>query len=200
VAIRAWQYDVVGISGFTIPLILLDSDVSENAPSDRELTSWLYGGDERYRLAQEMILGVGGVRMLRALGYTAIERFHLNEGHAALLVLELLREAKHRTSGDWDFQTVRDKCIFTTHTPVPAGHDLFPPELVQAVWGELVPPELVRMLAGSDRLNMTHLALNMSKYVNGVAKKHGEVFPADVPRLLHRLHHQWRPFSDLDLG
>jgi starch phosphorylase len=204
VAIRAWRHDVVGATGFSVPLILLDSDVNGNASADRELTSWLYGGDDRYRLAQEIILGIGGVRMLRALGYTAIERFHMNEGHAALLVLELLRET-NATAGQWDFQAVRDKCIFTTHTPVPAGHDQFSPELVQTVWGEPLPPDLVRMLAGSNRFNMTHVALNMSKYVNGVAKKHGEVsqemFPGySIDSITNGVHSPtWtaRAFSDL---
>jgi starch phosphorylase len=175
VGIRAWQHDIVGVTGFSIPLLLLDTNVDGNSPADRELTSWLYGGDDRYRLAQEIVLGSGGLRMLRALGYTAIERFHMNEGHAAFLVLELLREKKHEPPQQWDFQSVRDRCIFTTHTPVPAGHDQFSPELVQAVWGQPLPPDLVRMLAGSERLNMTYLALNLSKYVNGVAKKHGEI-------------------------
>jgi starch phosphorylase len=175
VLIQAWQHDIVGVSGFSIPLLLLDTNVEGNSSADRELTSWLYGGDDRYRLAQEIVLGSGGLRVLRALGHTAIERFHLNEGHAAFLVLELLRETSQGASGHWDFKAVRDKCIFTTHTPVPAGHDQFSTGLVQAVWGQPLPPDLVRMLAGSDRLNMTHLALNLSKYVNGVAKKHGEV-------------------------
>jgi starch phosphorylase len=205
VVIRAWQYDIVGVTGFSIPLLLLDTNVDGNSSPDRELTSWLYGGDDRYRLAQEIVLGSGGLRMLRALGYTSIERFHMNEGHAAFLVLELLRETNHRVPAQWDFQAVRDKCIFTTHTPVPAGHDQFSPELVQAVWGQPLPTDLVRMLAGSDRLNMTHLALNLSKYVNGVAKKHGEVsqemFPGySIDSITNGVHSQtWTgdSFSEL---
>ncbi len=175
VVIRAWQYDITGHSGYVVPLLLLDANVEENAAGDRELTSDLYGGDERYRLAQEMILGIGGVRMLRALGYTHIERFHMNEGHAALLALELLGERKQSEQATWDFDGVRQACIFTTHTPVPAGHDQFSYELVKQMLGDTAPQEVLQMLGGRDRLNMTLLALNMSSYVNGVAKRHGEV-------------------------
>ncbi len=175
VVIQAWQYDIRGVTGYIVPLILLDTDVDENAPADRELTAYLYGGDERYRLAQELVLGVGGVRMLRALGYTELERFHMNEGHAALLAVELLQERNRNQAPQWDFNAVREQCIFTTHTPVPAGHDQFPYDLVKRVLGEPLPLDLLLMLGGQDRLNMTLLALNTSGYVNGVAKRHGEV-------------------------
>lgn len=173
VTLRAWRYDVAGQGGYVVPLILLDADLDDNDPGDRELTHWLYGGDGRYRLAQEIILGVGGVRMLHALGMSGIERFHMNEGHAALLTLELLRVRS--ASGAWDFEGVRSRSVFTTHTPVAAGHDQFGYELVSQVLGPLVPLEVVQMLGGNGQLNMTQLALNMSHYVNGVAKKHGEV-------------------------
>ncbi len=175
VIVRAWQYDIIGSTGFTVPLILLDTNVNGNAIFDRELTTWLYGGDERYRIAQEIVLGIGGVRMLRALGYTELERFHMNEGHAAFLVLKLLEEQGNRGTLDWDFSGIRNKCIFTTHTPVPAGHDRFSYDLVKQVFSEPLPLELIQMLGGKDQLNMTYLALNMSNYVNGVAKRHGEV-------------------------
>ncbi len=175
VIVRAWQSDITGLTGYVVPVLLLDTHVEENAAGDRELTSDLYGGDERYRLAQEIILGIGGVRMLRALGYTQVERFHMNEGHAALLALELLRERKQTEPAAWDFDGVRRDCIFTTHTPVPAGHDQFSYELVKQLLGDTAPLEVLQMLGGRDRLNMTLLALNMSSYVNGVAKRHGEV-------------------------
>ncbi len=175
VIVRAWQYDIMGSAGYSVPLILLDTNVDENTPPDRELTSFLYGGDERYRLAQEIILGMGGLRMLRALGYTQLQRFHLNEGHAALLALELLREQRESAPHTWNFQNVKSRCVFTTHTPVSAGHDQFSYDLVKGVLGEPVPLELVQMLGGRDRLNMTLLALNLSQYVNGVAKRHEEV-------------------------
>jgi len=175
VVVRAWQYDITGHTGYSVPLILLDTNVDENAPPDQELTAFLYGGDERYRLAQEIILGMGGVRMLRALGYNQLERFHMNEGHASLLVLELLRERRGQGAEEWDFHGVRSRCVFTTHTPVPAGHDQFSYDLVKGVLGETIPVEMVQMLGGKNRLNMTLLALNLSRYVNGVAKRHGEV-------------------------
>jgi len=175
VVVRAWQYGITGLTGYVVPLLFLDSNVEENAAGDRELTSDLYGGDERYRLAQEIILGIGGVRMLRALGYTRVERFHMNEGHAALLAIELLRERKQTEPAAWDFDGVRRDCIFTTHTPVPAGHDEFWYGLVKQMLGDTSPLEVLQMLGGKDRLNMTLLALNMSTYVNGVAKRHGQV-------------------------
>lgn len=182
VVVRAWQYDLVGVTGARVPVLLLDVNHPDNAQQDRELSCWLYGGDTRYRLAQEILLGLGGIRMLQALGYTAVERFHMNEGHAAFLTLELLREATPAGSTDWAFPAVRRRCVFTTHTPVPAGHDQFAYDLIRQVIGDLLPLEALQMLAGQDRLNMTLLGFNMSTYVNGVAKRHGEVsqqmFPA----------------------
>lgn len=175
VVIQAWQYDVPGATGFDVPLVLLDTNVAANSPRDRELTSWLYGGDERYRLAQEIVLGIGGVKMLQALGYTGVERFHMNEGHASLLALELLREELDQAALARDISDVRARCVFTTHTPVPAGHDQYSYDLVNDVLGEPLPLAELRMLGGEDRLNMTLLALNLSHYVNGVAKRHGVV-------------------------
>ena len=175
VRIRARQYDIAGATGYSVPLFLLDTNVEDNTPDDKELTSYLYGGDERYRLAQEIVLGIGGVRMLRALGYSELERFHMNEGHAAFLALELLQERKQDTNAEWDFNKIRSQCVFTTHTPVAAGQDQFGYGLVTRVLGEPMPFELLQMLGGQDRLNMTLFALNMSTYVNGVAKRHGEV-------------------------
>jgi starch phosphorylase len=180
VAIRACGYDVASSSGHTVPLVLLDSDVEGNLPADRELTGSLYGGDERYRLSQEIVLGVGGVRMLRALGYTGIRRFHMNEGHSSLLALELLREEADRplTEG---IERVKRRCIFTTHTPVPVGHDQFAYGLVKELLGDPVPLEELQMLGGPERLNMSRLALNLSHYVNGVAKRHGEISQGMFP-------------------
>jgi glycogen phosphorylase len=203
VTIRAWEYRVLGTSGDEISVFLLDTDLPENSEQDRHLTDALYAGDERQRFCQEMVLGVGGVRMLRAMGHRDIARFHMNEGHAALLVLELLNEEARRAGREAmnadDVKAVRERCIFTTHTPVPAGHDKFPLNLVQSVLGaqgenflsmrELFSPEhLGRVLEetqlrfddeslfdGVTRLNMTYLALNLSHFVNGVAKKHAEV-------------------------
>ncbi len=180
VHLRAWQYPVHGLSGCIVPVYFLDADLPDNSSWDRTLTGALYGGDAHYRLCQEVLLGIGGVRMLRALGYTALSRFHMNEGHASLLTLELLDEQAHhagRTAFTHDdVEVVRQHCVFTTHTPVPAGHDQFPLELVERVLG---PREafhtMHEVFCCEGMLNMTYLALNLSHYVNGVAKKHGEV-------------------------
>jgi starch phosphorylase len=139
----------------------------------------LYGGDQHYRLCQEAILGIGGIRMLRALGYENIERFHMNEGHSSLLSLELLdeeaRKAGRAAINHDDVEAVRGKCVFTTHTPVPAGHDQFPLDLVTRVLGRREIYDMKDVFCCEGRLNMTYLALNLSHYVNGVAKKHGEI-------------------------
>ncbi len=169
VVLGAWRHDVVGLAGTRVPLILLDAGLPENSPEDRALTSFLYGGDDRYRLAQEALLGIGGVRMLRALGHDRIGRFHMNEGHSALLALELLLEGG---AGAPNFPAVRDRCVFTTHTPVAAGHDQFDWGLAARVLGDGAPIEIARMLVPGERLNMTHLALKLASYVNGVAKRH----------------------------
>jgi len=180
VQVRAWRYDVRGIRGFEVPVYFLDTNLPENTEFDRSLTDFLYGGDEHYRLCQEIILGVGGVRMLRALGYENLKIFHLNEGHSALLILELLDEEARRNLreaiADSDKETVRNKCVFTTHTPVPAGHDQFPIDLVKRVLGDRNDFfALDGVLYEGRILNMTGLALNFSRYVNGVARKHGEI-------------------------
>jgi len=180
VHLRAWRYDVKGVGGVTVPIYFLDADLPENSEWDRNLTQFLYGGDEHYRLSQEVILGIGGVRMLRALGHENIRSFHMNEGHAALLTLELLdEEAKmfNRNSLiEVDVEAVRKQCVFTTHTPVPAGHDQFPIDLARKVIGERDDFfGLEGVLYEGNILNMTYLALNMSRYINGVAQKHGEV-------------------------
>ncbi len=173
--VKAWQYDIAGITGCSLPVIFLDTNLRENSDLDRGLTSYLYGGDEKYRFSQEIILGIGGIRILRKLGYTEIKKYHMNEGHASLFALELLRERKENEDAMWDFEEVRKACVFTTHTPVSAGHDRFSYDLVKNVLREYMPLEVIKMVGGSDTLNMTFLALNLSHYVNGVAKKHGEV-------------------------
>ncbi|MGH6901823.1 MAG: alpha-glucan family phosphorylase, partial [Geminicoccaceae bacterium] len=124
--VRPWLHLLKGGTGFLAPVLLLDTDLDENDAEDRRLTDRLYGGDDAYRLKQEMVLGISGIRLLRALGFE-IDTYHLNEGHSALLTLELLRQ--HRLMpemvgpGDcaYDAQEVRERCVFTTHTPVEAG-------------------------------------------------------------------------------
>jgi len=182
VHVRAWRYEVQGAAGFRVPVYFLDTDLPENAEGDRSLTHYLYGGDAHYRLCQEAVLGIGGVRMLRALGYEELDRFHMNEGHASLLTLELLEEAarkagRHSATPE-DIEAVRRQCVFTTHTPVSAGQDQFPLDLVNQVLGPRQVFHLDQMkhvYCCDGLLNLTFVALSLSHYVNGVAKKHGEV-------------------------
>jgi starch phosphorylase len=180
VQLRAWKREVRGAGGAVVPVYLLDADLPENSEWDRTLTHFLYGGDQHYRLCQEAILGIGGVRMLRALGYGDIARFHLNEGHASLLVPELLDEAARKdgrqTITHRDIEAVRRQCVFTTHTPVPAGHDRFPKNMAEQILREL--PAMIDikdMVFCGDTLDMTFLGFNFSHYINGVAKRHGEI-------------------------
>jgi len=185
VHIRAWRYRVTGESGYVVPVYLLDTDVSENQPWDRTLTDVLYGGDDQYRLCQEVVLGIGGFRLLRALGYRDLLRFHMNEGHAALLVLALAEEklALQGQSASMSadlIEAVREQCVFTTHTPVPAGHDQFPEELARHVLGDHL-CGLLKACSIGQTLNLTQLALRGSRYINGVAMKHGEVSHSMFP-------------------
>jgi starch phosphorylase len=181
VQVRAWQYVVDGADGQKVPVLLLDTDIETNSPYDRTLTNYLYGGDEKYRLCQEMVLGVGGIRILRALGYTALTRYHMNEGHASLLVFELLTELRRARGNNDDItkddiDTVRRQCVFTTHTPVPAGHDQFNMELVRQVFGNTDPfRNRQQEFCCQGLLNLTFLALDNSHFVNGVSKEHREV-------------------------
>ncbi|MGD2111440.1 MAG: alpha-glucan family phosphorylase [Phycisphaerae bacterium] len=179
VHLRVWLRKVEGVGGYHVPVYFLDTDLPENDEAHRGLTYHLYGGDMRYRLCQEKVLGVGGVRMLRALGYDAVERFHMNEGHASLLACELLGErldeAGRDDPTDDDIEAVRRQCVFTTHTPVPAGHDQFPRHIVDHVLQGRTVTILAQLSCIDGVLNMTHLALEFSHYVNGVARRHGEV-------------------------
>jgi starch phosphorylase len=180
VHLRAWRYSIRGISGHEIPVYLLDSDLAENTPWDRTLTDHLYGGDVHYRFCQEALLGIGGVRILRELGYTHLTDYHMNEGHAALLTLGLLEQrlgtSELDSATEEDLEAIRSQCIFTTHTPVPAGHDQFSRALMQQVLGA----QRMRVLevthcCPEGTLNMTYLALKFSRYINGVAMHHGEI-------------------------
>lgn len=179
VHLRAWERSVVGCSGATVPVYFLDSDLTENSEWDRTLTHFLYGGDSHYRLCQEVVLGIGGIRMLAALGYDHLVRFHMNEGHAALLALELLeqqaRQSGRQSPNQDDVDAVRKKCVFTTHTPVPAGHDKVSLDLVTRVLGDRDAFHMKNVFCCEGTLNMTYLALNLSHFVNGVAKRHGEI-------------------------
>jgi starch phosphorylase len=188
--VRPWLYIVDGPAGYEVPVILLDTDLEENALEDRRITHRLYGGDQADRLRQEIVLGIGGLRILRALGFE-IHTYHLNEGHAALLCLDLLRRyarpaelALPEECSDYvrelcaacvyDVMQVRERCVFTTHTPVEAGHDRFPYGLVEQLLGDFMAIDQLKLVGGADSLNMTRVALNLSGYVNGVAERHAE--------------------------
>lgn len=201
VKVQAWLYRVKSPTGGELPVLFLDSDIPGNLAEDRKITDQLYGGDKTYRLKQEIVLGIGGARLLKTLGFQ-VRKYHLNEGHASLLTLELLND--HRLPVEdtwderdsWDTRSVQEKCVFTTHTPVEAGHDHFSYETVKKIMGEVVPLGLLKELAGEVEFNMTMLALNLSHYVNGVAKKHGEVSQALFPGFeIHAITNGIHPFT-----
>jgi starch phosphorylase len=180
VFVRAWLYEIRGCTGHIVPVYLLDTALPENDPWDQTLTDFLYGGDQRYRLCQEVVLGMGGLALMDVLQHDAIRLYHMNEGHSALLALGLLQEQESGQPAlkltEEAHQAVRRQCVFTTHTPVPAGHDQFSPEMVRRVLGE----DITSVLATAKcclngTLNMTYLALFFSHYVNGVAMRHGEI-------------------------
>jgi starch phosphorylase len=209
VALKPWRYMVEGVYG-RVPVYFLDAALPENDPRDQALTGQLYGGDERYRLSQEVLLGIGGVAALRTLGFDQIDTYHLNEGHSALLTLALLEEAAGSKgldgAGSAEYEAVRNHCVFTTHTPVPAGHDRFPMSLVAEVLGEERARALDAMPSSTDdSLNMTFLALFFARYVNGVALRHGEVSQAMYPTYhmhaitngVHATTWTSKPFQDL---
>jgi len=177
--VRAWRYLVRGESGQAMPVYFLDTAIPENTPWDQSLTDHLYGGDDHYRLCQQVVLGLGGVAMLRALGHRRVHAYHMNEGYSALVVLALLEEQTwgsglHTVSGA-QIEAVRQRCVFTTHTPVPAGHGYFSMDLVRGVLGEERTNFLMDAECCSNGvLNVTALALNFSRYINGVSMRHEE--------------------------
>ena len=196
--VRPWLYVHRSEAGYAVPVLLLDTDLEQNDERDRDLTHYLYGGDPAYRLKQELLLGIGGVRILEALGFE-IGTYHLNEGHAAFATLELLkrfpRRRRQADKAEWSYDAdrVRDLCVFTTHTPVEAGHDRFSYDLVTRIGTDLPPLEALKVFGGPERLNMTQLALHLSGYVNGVAQRHAitarEMFPGfDVRAVTNGVH------------
>jgi starch phosphorylase len=186
VQVRAWRYLVQGVTGHTVPVYFLDTALPENSPWDQSITDHLYHGGDDYRLSQEIILGLGGVAMLRALGHGKVQLYHMNEGHSALLALALLME---ETEGRGlsamtkaDTEAVRERCVFTTHTPVPAGHDKFPLDMVRNVLGEERTMALETAGCSLDgTLNTTYMALVFSHYVNGVSQRHHEISHSMFP-------------------
>lgn len=201
VKVQAWLYRVKSPTGGELPVLFLDTDIPGNYSEDRKITDQLYGGDRAYRLKQEIVLGIGGARLLRVLGFQ-VRKYHLNEGHASLLTLELLNRHRRPVEdtwderASWDTRKVQEKCVFTTHTPVEAGHDKFSYEMAEQIMGPVVPFSLLKELSGPNELNMTMLALNLSHYVNGVAKKHGEVSQALFPGFeIHAITNGVHPFT-----
>ena len=187
VHVRAWRYLVEGVSGHSVPVYFLDTALPENSTWDQGLTDHLYSGDDHYRLCQEVVLGLGGVAMLRTLGHKKAQVYHMNEGHSALLTLALLEEQTDgrglRAATKKDMEAVRQRCVFTTHTPVPAGHDQFPLDMVRRVVGDERTVALQSVgCCLNDTLNMTYLALVFSRYINGVSQRHHDIshsmFPA----------------------
>lgn len=179
---KVWELKIGRIS-----LYLLDTDLDENNWEDRSLTHQLYGGDNEHRLKQEILLGIGGIRALDALGVEA-DVYHINEGHAAFLGLERLRRliAKKNLSFDQALEVVRASALFTTHTPVPAGHDYFPEPLLRNYffnyieelgieWQRFVALGRIEPLNSQEDFSMSHLAIRLSQAVNGVSELHGEV-------------------------
>ncbi len=202
VKLQAWLYRVKSPTGGEVPVLFLDTDIPGNDDRDRTITNHLYGGDKTVRLKQEIVLGIGGARILRTLNFS-IKKYHMNEGHASLLTVELLNSA--RMPLDQSFlengspvavQQIINQCVFTTHTPVPAGHDRFDYALVE----KLMPPEfsldMLKEHSADNELNMTLLAMNLSKFINGVAKRHGEVSQRLFPGFkIHAITNGIHPFT-----
>lgn len=177
--VRPWLMTLTCPLGHGVPILLLDTDLDQNDPEDRKITDALYGGDAEYRLKQEVVLGIGGVLLLQALGFS-IHTYHMNEGHAALLAVQILHQVRRRLEdirpGEsvFDPAQVREMCVFTTHTPVEAASDRFPYAMVERILGDYISIAELKLVGGRDELNMTRLALNLSGYVNGVAERHAE--------------------------
>ena len=167
VKVGVWVYEQESLTGGTIPVLFLTTDVEGNSQEDRQITDLLYGDGEKYRLKQEIVLGIGGIRILEALKIN-VKKYHMNEGHSSLLTLELLK------NNDLNANKVKNLCVFTTHTPVAAAFDKFSYDLLSEVLENEVPQEILKKYGGQDKFNMTLLALNLSKYTNGVTEAHME--------------------------
>lgn len=195
VALRVWRAHLHGVDGHEVPVYLLDTDVDPNLPEDRGIADRLYVSDPAVRLRQEAVLGFGGPQVLEALGHRGVRVHHMNEGHGSLVPVALLSQPALRGgpaipapsgplgAGAGDVEAVRASCVFTTHTPVPAGHDRFDHATAEAVLGA----ELLRSLAAlgclepDGTLNMTVLGMRLSGTVNAVSLRHREVTRAMFP-------------------
>jgi len=200
VLISAWLYRVIGQSGHILPIYLLTTDIEGNEDWMKKMTGSLYDSTSRWnRIVQEMILGIGGVKLLNSQGYTNIETYHLNEGHGSFSIVELY----NMLNGNLD--KVRNKVVFTTHTPVPAGHDRFDQDLVKKVFENRMPSEISKIAEDNGQFNMTYLGMGLSRYRNGVAKKHGDIsrkmFPQyEVDSITNGIHLGFwvsRPFRQI---
>ncbi len=170
VKLGVWKKEIKSpFSEFFVPIFFLDTDLPENEERYKDITDRLYLGDRRYRFFQEVVLGIGGFRVLRELGFNNIQKYHLNESHSSLLTLELLKE------NEWDLEKVRRLCTFTTHTPEKSGHDVFSYELVSDVLKDYISIPELKKLSKEESLDMTLLALAISGYANAVSKKHREI-------------------------
>lgn len=186
VKVGAWVYHQESVTGGVVPVLFLTTDIEGNDKCDREITDFLYGGDEIYRLKQEIVLGIGGVKILEALNIN-IKKYHMNEGHSSLLTLELLKR------NEMNADKVKNLCVFTTHTPVEAAFDKFSYELVSRVLGHEFPQEVLIKYGGSSQLNMTLMALNLSKFTNGVTESHmkfsRKIFPGyNIQEITNGVH------------
>jgi starch phosphorylase len=179
VVVRAWRHTVAGIDGASVPVIFLDTDLEENTPEDARCHTTCMAATPPIDSRKRRCSGLAGCACCAPWGTRDIQRFHLNEGHSALLTSELvaerLRSGRRTTVTDDDCDAVRRLCVFTTHTPVSAALDRFPPELVEQVLGPTPLSQLWHQCCYEGVLNMTHLALHFSHYINGVAMRHGEV-------------------------
>ncbi len=199
VLVSAWLYRVIGQSGHMLPIYLLTTDIKGNEDWMKKMTGSLYDSTSRWnRIVQEMILGIGGLKLLESLGYDNIKTYHLNEGHGSFSTLELFNQLG-------SIEKVKEKVVFTTHTPVAAGHDRFGKDLVKKVFENRIPSEIRKLADDNGDLNMTYLGMALSRYINGVAKKHGEIsrkmFPQyEIDYITNGIHHPYwisKPFRKL---
>ena len=185
VAVGVWRRVLNGVGSSKVPVYFLDTLLPENDPADQAITDRLYTGIPVKRLSQEAVLGLAGPAMLRELGHGEISRYHLNEGHASLVPVALLSDRLDGMVVDAspaDIEAVRERCVFTTHTPVPAGHDRFDPQVMVEVLGPELADGLKEIGCLEDgSLNMTVLGMFFSGFINGVARRHGEVSQAMFP-------------------
>ncbi|KON28849.1 hypothetical protein AC481_00340 [miscellaneous Crenarchaeota group archaeon SMTZ-80] len=177
VLISAWLYRVIGQSGHVLPVYLLTTDLEGNEDWMKKMTGSLYDSTSRWnRIVQEMILGIGGVKLLNSLGYNNIQTYHLNEGHGSFATVELFNMF------NGDINKVKERLVFTTHTPVPAGHDRFDQNLVDKVFVSTMPKQIRKCAEDNGQFNMTFLGMSLSRYRNGVARKHGQITKKMFPQ------------------